>query len=299
MMVAGVDAGGTKTVAVVGMPNDIAGRASGPGAAVRPGRALASVSAIAGCLRRALAQAGRLRCQALVVGAAGTGHPADQRELAQALRLEDLADRVRVTTDLEIALVAAFGDESGIVLAAGTGSAAVARDAHGVTHRGGGYGWQMGDEGSGYALARAALGAVGRAQDGRGQATTLTAGLLEASRSRDFDSLVRWAATATPGAVASLAQRVLLAADQGDVVASGLVDSAARDLAALAEMMLAHFTTDAPVPIALHGGMLHPGSSLGRALSGNIRADQRFALVEDLVDPAVGALSLATRLPEG
>ncbi len=299
MMVAGVDVGGTKTVAVVGMPDEIAGRASGPGAAIRPGRALASVSLIAGCLRQALAQAGKLRCRALVVGAAGAGHPADQQELSQGLRLEDLADRVRVTTDLEIALVGAFGDDAGIVLAAGTGSAVVARDADGKLYRGGGYGWQMGDEGSGYALARAALGAVGRAQDGRGEATALTEGMLAVARCRDFDSLVRWAATATPGAVASLAQSVLEAANQGDVVASGLVDSAARDLEALAVMMLRHFPGDAPVPIALHGGMLHPGSALGRAVASKIRADGRFAFAEGPVEPAHGALRLAMRLLDG
>jgi len=295
-IVAGVDVGGTKTVALVGMPDAVTGQATGPGAAVRPGRALASVSPIAECVRQALARAGVLRCQALVVGAAGAGHPTDRTELAQALRIEDLADQVRVTTDLEIAIVAAFDHEPGIVLASGTGSAAVARDRSGVIHRGGGYGWQMGDEGSGYSLGRAALGAVGLAHDGRGPATALTAALLAATRTRDFHALIRWAATAAPGAVASLALPVLEAAKAGDPIAQNLVDGGARDLARLAESMLAHFEGGAPVAIAMHGGMLRTGMPLRNAVAAAIQANDRFALVERPVEPAQGALALAATL---
>ncbi len=298
-IVAGVDVGGTKTVAVVGMPDAVAGRGTGPGAAVRPGRALASVSPIAECVRQALAQAGVLRCKALVVGAAGAGHPTDRTELAQALRIEDLADQVRVTTDLEIAIVAAFGDEPGIVVASGTGSAAVARDRAGVIRRGGGYGWQMGDEGSGYAIGRAALGAVGWAHDGRGPATALAAALLAATRTRDYNALVRWAATAAPGAVASLALPVLEAAQADDPVAQGIVEAGTRDLVRLAESMLAHFEGDAPVAIALHGGMLRAGMPLRDALAAAIQANDRFALVDHPVEPAQGALTLAAALAAG
>jgi len=298
-IVAGVDVGGTNTVALVGMPDAVAGRATGPGAAVRPGRALASVSPIAECVRQALARAGVLRCQALVVGAAGAGHPTDRTELAQALRIEDLADQVRVTTDLEIAIIAAFGDAPGIVVASGTGSAAVARDRGGVIHRGGGYGWQMGDEGSGYALGRAALGAVGWAHDGRGPATALTAALLATTRTRDFNALVRWAATAAPGAVASLALPVLEAAAADDAVAQSLVEVSARDLVRLAVSMLAHFEGDGPVAIAMHGGMLRVGPSLRDAVARAIQANDRFALVDRPVEPAQGALTLAAALAAG
>lgn len=298
-IVAGADVGGTKTVALVGMPDAVAGRATGPGAAVRPGRALASVSPIAECVRQALAGAGVLRCKALVVGAAGAGHPTDRTELAQALRIEDLADQIRVTTDLEIAVVAAFGNAPGIVVASGTGSAAVARDRDGVIHRGGGYGWQMGDEGSGYALGRAALGAVGWAQDGRGPATALTAALLAVTRTRDFNALVRWAATAAPGAVASLALPVLEAAKANDSVAESLVEVSARDLVRLAESMLAHFEGEVPVAIALHGGMLRAGMPLRDRVAAAIQAHDRFAMVDHPVEPAQGALTLAAALAAG
>ena len=67
----------------------------------------------------------------------------------------------------------------------------------------------MGDEGSGYAIGRAALGAVSRAHDGRSPRTALTERVLGATRSTDFDALVRWAAGATPAEIAALAPHVL------------------------------------------------------------------------------------------
>ena len=174
MIIVGVDAGGSKTRAVAWKDGEAVGQALGGAGAVRPGRALAAAGVIAEQARRVLANAGVLRAETLVVGAAGVGREVERRELGQALRGESVAERVVVVTDVELAEAAAFGDGPGIVLSAGTGSIAVGRDAAGESFRQGGYGWQMGDEGSGYAIGRLALVAVGRARDGRGEETSLT-----------------------------------------------------------------------------------------------------------------------------
>src|SRR3990170_5106094 len=183
----GADVGGTKTTVAVAEGDKILGRADGPGAAVRPGRALVSATTITEVVRRALAAAGRLNGDVLVVGAAGAGRDPEREELRKALRGENLATSVVVTTDIEIALAAAFSDGPGIVVSAGTGSVAVGRDQAGKQHRIGGYGWQMGDEGSGYAIGRAALGAVSRAVDARSPKTALSERVMQATRSSDFD----------------------------------------------------------------------------------------------------------------
>ena len=162
----GADVGGTKTAVGVSDGERILARAEGSGAAVRPGRALASASVIAEVVRQALAGAGRLSGDVLFVGAAGAGREPERDELRKALRAENLAAAVVVATDIEIALAAAFDEGPGIVVSAGTGSVAVGRDRSGRQHRIGGYGWQMGDEGSGYAIGREALVAVSRAADG-------------------------------------------------------------------------------------------------------------------------------------
>ena len=76
-------------------------------AASRPGRALASSSTIAEVVRQALSAAGLLLGDVLVVGAAGVGREPEREELRKALRGENVASSVVVTTDIEIALTAA------------------------------------------------------------------------------------------------------------------------------------------------------------------------------------------------
>lgn len=292
-LLVGADVGGSKTAVAVSDGERILARASGRGAAVRPGRALPSAATIAEVVRLALGEIGRRRAGVLVVGAAGAGRAPERDELQAALRSEDLAERVLVTTDIEIALAAAFGDGPGLVLSAGTGSVAVARAAGGTLHRVGGYGWQMGDEGSGYAIGRAALGAVSRAQDGRGPDTALTARLLAATRSASFDDLVRWAAGASPAEVAGLAPAALEVAAAGDPVAQGIADSAARELAELARRLLPKLEGISPVRVALTGGLLDGSATLRRAVLARLARESGLQPIEGTIEAALGAVHLA------
>ncbi|HEU4830534.1 MAG TPA: BadF/BadG/BcrA/BcrD ATPase family protein [Gemmatimonadales bacterium] len=289
----GADVGGTKTAAAVLRDGEIVGRVEGPGAAIRPGRALASAATIAETVRRALSAAGVLQGDVLVVGAAGAGRPVEARELQQALRGEGVAHTVVVTTDIAIALEGALGPGAGIVLAAGTGSIAIARDSAGESHRAGGYGWQMGDEGSGYAIGRAALGAVSRATDGRGAETTLSTRLLEATRSPDFDELVRWTATAGPPEVAALAPHVLAAAEQGDPTARAIVHYAAEELAGLVLHLRRKLGGETPT-VAITGGLL-ANPLLRQALDARLKKDG-ITPAPGEVDAVGGALRMASEV---
>jgi len=289
----GADVGGTKSAVAVSQDGKIIGRADGPGAAVRPGRALASASTIVEVVRQALSAAGRLTGDVLVVGAAGAGRDTERNELRNALRAENVATQVMVTTDIEIALAAAFKDGPGIVVSAGTGSVAVGRDQQGKQYRIGGYGWQMGDEGSGYAIGRAALGAVSRAVDGRSPPTALSARLLRATRSADFDALIRWAAGASPAEVAALAPHVLAVAAEGDPLAQGIADYAARELSQLAICLLPKMELTPPIPVAITGGLLTPDQPLRRALLAKLAEEPTFRPTEAPVDAVAGALLLA------
>lgn len=291
----GVDVGGTKTTAVAGSATEVLSRANGVGAAVRPGRALASAQTIAEVARKALAASGQLTARGMVVGAAGAGRAPEREELERALIAEKIADQVRVTTDIELALVAAFGKEPGIVLSAGTGSIALARDAQGQVHRAGGYGWQMGDEGSGYGIGRAALGAVSRAQDGRSPATKLTLRVMAAAKARTFDELITWATVATPADVASLAPGVIDMASHGDPVAQGILDYAVRELVALATA-LAPNVGPAPASVALAGGLLGDTGALRAPVIAKLRESKTFTPREEPVEGALGALAMAREM---
>ena len=92
--------------------------------------------------------------------------------------------RILVVNDALIALQAGVGDAPGIVIVSGTGSIAYGRNDRGEASRAGGWGYVLGDEGSGYWIGRLALRAVVRHADGRGRATSLTPRLLDAFRRR-------------------------------------------------------------------------------------------------------------------
>ncbi len=294
----GADAGGSHSTVVVGTRSDVLGRADGPGAAMRPSGAAKSAAVLAETARRAAAAAGlHLPVERAVVGAAGAGRAREQRELEAALLEAGVAREVRVLADGEVALATAFGTGPGILVNAGTGSIAYARDPAGAVHRAGGYGWQLGDEGGGYWLGRRALDVAARAQDGRGEGSTLLARLLGALGLQHFDDLVRWTATATPTQMAALAPHVLNAAREGEGVARQAVDDAARELVDLAAALARHFPGTEPVPVALAGGLLLPQSPLTAAFRERLGTVlKRARLVPDRIDSALGALRLAAEL---
>ena len=294
----GADAGGSHSTVVVGTRSDVLGRADGPGAAMRPSGAAKSAAVLAETARRAAAAAGlHLPVERAVVGAAGAGRAQEQRELEAALLEAGVAREVRVLADGEVALATAFGTGPGILVNAGTGSIAYARDPAGAVHRAGGYGWQLGDEGGGYWLGRRALDVAARAQDGRGEGSTLLARLLRALGLQHFDDLVRWTATATPTQMAALTPHVLNAAREGEGVARQAVDDAARELVDLAAALARHFPGTEPVPVALAGGLLLPQSPLTAAFRERLgTALKRARLVPDRIDSALGALRLAAEL---
>jgi N-acetylglucosamine kinase-like BadF-type ATPase len=178
-------------------------------------------------------------------------------------------------------------------VSAGTGSIAVGRDANSAHHRIGGYGWQMGDEGSGYAIGRAAMGAVSRAHDGRSPRTALSDRVLAATRSPDFDALVRWAASASPSELASLAPHVLEIAAQGDPLAQGIADYAARELSQLAICLLPLLKASPPIGVALTGGLLAQDRPLRRSVLARLSEEAALRPIDTPVDAVVGALRLA------
>jgi N-acetylglucosamine kinase-like BadF-type ATPase len=275
-------------------------RAEGPGSAMRPGGAERSAAVIVDVARRAATQAKiTLPASVALVGAAGAGRQPEQEALAAALLSAGVATRVDVRGDIEIALVAAFGDGPGILVNAGTGSIAYARTADGKLHRAGGHGWQLGDEGGGYWLGRRALSAAARAQDGLEESSTLLERLLVALGLETFDDLIRWTATATPSQVAALAPHVLNAAAEGEAVAQRAVEAAAGELAQLVKILVRHFPGKDPIRVATAGGLLRIGSPLLAALRKRMTSDvprARFRETSASVDAPVGALRLAAQL---
>lgn len=293
----GVDGGATRTAVLA---TDEAGvplaRLEGGAGLVDPVAPEAGVVALLDLVDAAIAQAGEappvlVLCCAL----AGAGGERERLLLEATLTRSGIARDVLVVTDAEAALHDAFGAGPGILLVSGTGSIAFGRGRDGRVARTGGWGLLLGDEGSGYALGRAALRAVCRAQDGRGERTLLTPFVVEHTGVAQPRELIPWAATAAKADIAALAPGAIAVARHGDMVAADIVDQAISDLAGHVNVLVHELGPwDWPVPVALAGGLIAPGRPLRDALLTSLRGRHRSLSVSDVrVDGARGAAALA------
>ncbi|HXG10136.1 MAG TPA: BadF/BadG/BcrA/BcrD ATPase family protein [Gemmataceae bacterium] len=261
----GVDGGGTQTVALLARRDEAGGwsvlgrgvagpsnpQAVGPAAATRAlDQAISLAFASAGIPRGSVAAA--------CLGLAGADRPQDQRLIQEWASQVGLAEIVEVTSDAVLVLAAGTPAGWGLGVIAGTGSIAVGRSADGRTARAGGWGYLLGDEGSGYGLVMAGLQAVVRAADGRGPATLLTERLLSKLGVDRPEMLVPaiYRGSWDRAALAGLAPLVLEAAAE-DAVAAQIREDAARALAEAAAAVARKLELGpGPVPVSLAGGVL-------------------------------------------
>jgi N-acetylglucosamine kinase-like BadF-type ATPase len=140
--------------------------------------------------------------------------------------------RVLVVNDALVALEAGIPGQPGVVIISGTGSIAYGRNRDNEAARAGGWGYVLGDEGSGYWIGRAALRAVLRASDERGPRTALTPLLLRHFGVSQAQSLLHevYHTNLKPSAIGALARCVQQAFGEGDQVAIGILRSAADEL---------------------------------------------------------------------
>ncbi|MGH7679306.1 MAG: N-acetylglucosamine kinase [Gemmatimonadaceae bacterium] len=299
--VVGVDGGGTKTRALLADERgDRISEAIGAGSAVRPQEIERSAGVIAGVVRDALEAAakGQQRARVLCVGVAGAGREPERQALQDALIALEVAEEVVVQTDLAIALDDAFGEGPGVLLIAGTGSSAFGRGPAGTTARCGGWGPVIGDEGGGAWIGRRALSVVSASADGREPETALTGAILTATESSETSDLIRWASTATPAALATLAPVVMTVADTGDLRANSIVSLAVEELALHVRSLARQLFVDerASVPVAFTGGLLAKGATLRKRLEHRLKSAVPGAHIHaEPIDPARGAVKIALR----
>jgi N-acetylglucosamine kinase-like BadF-type ATPase len=209
---------------------------------------------------QAFATAGlpRVPVVAACLGLAGAARPPDQAFIGAWAQRFALAAKVEVTNDGRLLLAAGTPEGWGLAVISGTGSMAIARDLHGRTARAGGWGYLLGDEGSGYAMALAGLQVLARAADGCGPPTALQQSMLKALQLQEPQDLIAvvYGGGLERAALAGLAPLVLAAADEGDSQASEIVQEQAEMLAACAVAAAARLGLDkAAVPLALAGGV--------------------------------------------
>ena len=247
-------------------------------------------------VQSALAESGLSKEQigAVGIGVAGADVAHSELWLREVIAGVLPAVAVVLSSDHEIALTGAHGERRGVLVLSGTGSLACGANSAGDYVKVGGWGYLLGDEGSGYWLGMEGLQAVVRAADGRDTPTGLTDALLGRLGLPDAQALISWlyrSPAPRNAEAAALAALVLEQAANGDAAAGRIVEAAARELALACRAVMQRLNRE-PLPTAFAGGLLSEPNPLSLKLCDLLGLE---TLPSPLYSPVMGAAILALR----
>jgi N-acetylglucosamine kinase-like BadF-type ATPase len=297
MHVLGIDAGGTKTVALLADERGrVIAEARGGGANLHAAGELEVEKVLHHVMETAIGDR-PVTPAAICLGIAGVDREDEARTVRAIMRRIGHHARTVVVNDALIALVAGAGNGPGIVIIAGTGSIVYGRNDRHEAARAGGWGHIIGDEGSGYWIGREALAAVMRAGDGRGPETQLSADILAHFAIQDVSRLPRivYDRELPRMSVAALGPIVQQARDKGDAVAARILERAADELVLAARSVALQLDMRGDAfPFILAGGVFRVVPWLGYEVARRlveVAPRGQVRLLEE--EPAVGAVCLA------
>lgn len=245
----GIDGGGTKCRAIaLSDKGALLGEAETGAANVMTNFA-GAVENITKACAMALAQAGLqeslLNEGRAFIGVAGANVGTRGSELQDALPFRQSI----VESDARIALQGAVGDTDGVVAIIGTGSVFIAKSGDTI-RTAGGWGFVVGDLGSGARLGRQLLEEALLAHDHVRATTPITAHVLNDFRNNP-QTIVEYAHSASPGDFGRFAPLVLDFAERDDPTAKRIMADAVRDV----EEALAAIVDENTTRLCLLGGL--------------------------------------------
>lgn len=240
-------------------------------------------------LKDASKKTGLKNVASVVAGISGARDEKDRNKLSTAVKKATGLKNIKILADTEIALASVFNpnDKNCGILIAGTGSILYYRDSKGKLRRIGGWGRHIGDEGSGYWIAREALCSVTNYYDGRGRKTEL-AKVLKKEFGIDSEKIIK-EIYYKGFEISKLTRHVFDCAERGDRVSKEIIGNAAQYL-------LAHFIPlkNKKYRIALLGSLFSEEVLLEKYLRQS--AKEKFYNVEFVKPhqkPVYGAIKIA------
>lgn len=195
-------------------------------------------------------------------------------------------------SDVLSALNCGLSNDNGMALICGTGSSLLVRSGNNL-HQVGGWGYLLGDEGSGYDFGRMGLKAALEAYDGRGRQTMLSQMLKDALGMPVHNSIDK-IYEGGKRLISSFAPIVLHAAAQGDTVATDILNQATNKLC---KMLIAgsHYIERPKYRTVLVGGIWNAENNL---LQNSLqeRLTEDFELIRPQQPPVYGAAVQALRI---
>ncbi|SKB34325.1 BadF-type ATPase [Arthrobacter sp. 31Cvi3.1E] len=254
-IVIGLDIGGTKTRGVRFQDDEpVRDETSGSANVQNVSREQAAAN-----LAELFGKIGGGRIDQVYAGAGGIDTQEDAQALADLIAPHAPGARITVVHDSRL-LLAAGGAGTGVAVIAGTGSAAWGKNDAGEEARAGGWGYLLGDEGSGYWLGREAVRHSLRRMNQGLEPDRLSRALLDSCGVDEPGKLIALFHSPDTGRRywAQQARLVVEAADAGDEASQAMVVQAGRDLADLAGQATRQLGLNGPVILGSGLGMNVP-----------------------------------------
>ena len=260
----GIDGGGTHSTAVAAYPDGRIAAVTEGGGLNFHNSGVETVRERLNAMVEDLCRQTGCEAEAVCVGMSALDAPADEATTALFTGMLS-AEQLDLQSDAYIALMGFTLGKPGVIIICGTGSMLLMLDGDGRQHAAGGWGYLLGDAGSGYTLAREGLLAVIDAAEGTGPATPLTADALAyfgADTPRGLIDRI-YAPEATTAWMAGFARHVLAHAHAGNEAAVEILRRNMERLARSAAQLIASAPEAANV--GLYGGIFGH-SELARSL---------------------------------
>jgi N-acetylglucosamine kinase-like BadF-type ATPase len=295
--VLGVDGGGSATRSVIISTEGevLATAEAGPSNPITIGaeRALANILE---AVDEASTRCGVHEFLASRLGVAGTDRSRLRQELLDGMRTS-FGDTA-IVSDAASALAGGTGCRPGVVVIAGTGSIAYGENGLGETARSGGWGWRLGDEGSGYTIGLKAIMAALRAQDGRDPETVLKQKIVSHLGLGRLEDIIDWVYEPgrEPRDIAYLVPLVREAEAEGDEAAALVMAEAGAELGFVANAVIRRLGMSGEFPVSLNGGVFKQPSGYIIAFEEVLRREApESALIKPRMPPLLGSGLLALK----
>lgn len=287
-LVVGLDIGGSKTHGVLWRSGTLVGEAKSGSANVQnvtPDEAALSLSKLFNAL---LGPEDPEAIGHVVAGSGGVDTPADAGRLRALIAVHAPRAVIDVVHDTRL-ILAAGGARTGIAVIAGTGSVAWGVAEDGREARSGGWGYLLGDEGSGYWVAREAARRALHRHDLGMQPDVLDTAVLALNgiaTATELIGLFHSGARSSRTYWAAQSRAVFDAARDGHGDAGGIIDRAASDLTRL--VLDVASVIGSAGPVVLGGGLAMHQSDLRTRLRAHLAASGITDIVFLTEDPVMG-----------
>jgi N-acetylglucosamine kinase-like BadF-type ATPase len=235
----------------------------------------------------------------LFAGLAGAGREADREAISQIFEGLHLAKSFTIDTDAAAALAGAFAGGPGIILISGTGAISFGKDETGKMVRCGGWGYLLGDEGSGYFIGQQALLAALKDLDGRGRETTLRSAIEKMYALSGIDMIISsiYSGKIDRTEIAGLAPMVFSESAKGDFIAQSIIAAAGSELGKMVAAVVKKLGRENQrASVALIGSVFNQREALLPFMKAEaLNVAEKVEFIDPRFEPAIGAAILALK----